>query len=57
MLGTITNKTANKVPFEMLCEKLGNYISRKVFNTSDVVRVVRDIKYPIKYLWNNQEPK
>ena len=42
------------MPFDIFSEKLGNYIIREVTNASDLVCVVRDMKYPIKYFENNQ---
>ena len=44
---TITKKIEKKVPFDMYHENFGNYIIREVTNTSDIVCVVGDIKYPI----------
>ena len=54
MLGTRTKKIVKKVPFEIFSEKLGKYIIREVTNVSDIVCVVRNMKYPIKYSENNQ---
>ena len=57
VLKKITDNIVKKLWFNIFCEKLGNYILREVTNTSDLLCVVRYIKYPIKYFENKQNPK
>ena len=57
ILGTITKKIAKKVLFEIFCEKLGNYIRSKVTSLADIVCVLMNMKYTIKYFERNHKPK